>query len=173
MPCASPRYSASVASVIISGGTPTRTINSPFMKPRQTADEKRQDDGEGQRYTQPAPEHPEQNRAQSENRPDRQINPRRDNDVGHRQGDESDFAHESALVEEVARRQKVGVAAGKNGDDDDEENETKSPLDLVVPCGAVCRSRELGPRSRHQILCLRLRNRSIKTVTRMSTPCTA
>ena len=103
MPSASPRNSARVASVVISGGNPTRVMNRPLNSPHARADEHGHGDGEPERQAPVLPGDAENDGREADDRADGEVDAAGDDDQRHRQRDERDLGRQPALVEQVLR----------------------------------------------------------------------
>ena len=124
----------------MSGGTFTRVMTKPLMKPGERADEEREDDRQRQREMERLPRIAEHDRAQAHDRADREIDAAGDDDESHRQRDQADLGHEPALVEKIVQGQKAVVHEAE-AEERDQEDDREQRLVTLEPAGHAKRLR--------------------------------
>ncbi len=108
--------------VMISGGTLTRVMKKPLMNPHERAERNRERNRRREWKAQVLPAVAERDRAKPDDRTDRQIDAPGDDDESHRQGDQADFRHQPALVEQIVEGQKAVVEGAQDRERDDQDS---------------------------------------------------
>jgi hypothetical protein len=99
----------------------------PVDEARERANEERKDDRERQRKAECLPRIAEHDRAEADDRADREIDAAGDDDKGHRERDETDLGHQPALIQEIVDRKKA-IVEGAEADERDHENDRQQRL---------------------------------------------
>ena len=75
----------------------------------------------------------EHDRAEADDRPDREVDAAGDDDEGHRQRDEPDLRHQPALIEQVVDREEAVVERAEADQRDDEDDRQQRLVALEPP----------------------------------------
>ena len=157
--------------VMISGGTLIRVMTRPLTKPASAPDEQRKEDRERQRKAEGLPGIAEHDRAEADDRADREVDAAGDDDEGHRQRDQADLGHQPALVEQIVDGEKAVVERAEADQRDDEDDREQRLVALEPPGRAPGDGADRGAHFFHPRAARRWRRRmSAMTVARISPP---
>ena len=124
----------------MSGGTFTRVMTKPLMKPASAPTKSEKAIASGSGKCERLPRIAEHDRAQADDRADREIDTAGDDDESHRQRDEADLGHEPALIEKIVQGQKAVVQEAE-AKERDQEDDREQRLVTLEPAGHAKRLR--------------------------------
>ena len=156
---------------MMSGGTFTRVMTRPLTKPASAPTESAKTIASGSGKAKGLPRIAEHDRAQADDRADREIDAAGDDDESHRQRDQADLGHQPALVEQIVEGEKA-VVQHAEADERDQEDDREQRLVPLEPAGHAKRLRFDREAHRfHPCAARRWRRRmSAMTVARMRPP---